>query len=61
MAFARPTKKVVRLTGPVLAFYAERILQRMSQDKPRPHDMKRLMIFMDRIERTLEGFGCPTR
>ena len=61
MAFARPTKKVVRLTGPVLAFYAERILQRLAQDKPKPYDVKRLMIFMDRIERTLEGFGCPTR
>lgn len=58
MAFARPTKKVVRLTGPVLAFYAERILQRLAQDKPRPCDTRRLMIFMERIEKTLEGFEC---
>lgn len=61
MAFARPTKKVVKLTGPVLAFYAERILQRMLQDKPKPYDTKRLMIFLERIEKTLEGFECPTR
>lgn len=58
MAFARPTKKVVYLTGPTLAFYAERILQRMVQDKPRPYDTRRLMIFLDRIERTLEGLEC---